>query len=238
MPKILMLTTDQMIDRRSDALAADGWEVAILAMPGAAPDHPRVMRAHASLSASLVTKETAILSVYRVLRRRMSLNGAVARRLKSFIWRNLISPDEFARRIMVPSARSYPCDVVVAHDLPILPAAVEVAKQHGAKLVYDSHELYCEQEFEPGLQRMWSAVERRVVGACDAVMTVNPSIAAELKTRYDLPEVYVVQNAERSEGPPPVKGRFFHGAFGLDASAVIVLFPGRSSRRPESRGRC
>ena len=73
MPKILMLTTDQMIDRRnlleSDALAADGWEVAILAMPGAAQDHPRVVRAHASVSVSLDTKETAILSVYRMLRR-------------------------------------------------------------------------------------------------------------------------------------------------------------------------
>jgi hypothetical protein len=38
MPKILMLTTDQAIDRRilleADALAADGWEVTILAMPG------------------------------------------------------------------------------------------------------------------------------------------------------------------------------------------------------------
>ena len=191
MPKILMLTTDQMIDRRilleSDALAVDGWEVAILAMPGAAQDHPRVVRAHASVSASLGTEERAIISVYRMLRRRMSLNGAVARRLKSFIWRNLISPDEFARRIMVPSARDYHCDVVVAHDLPILPAAVKVAKHHGARLVYDSHELYCEQEFEPRLRRMWSAVERRVVGACDAVMTVNPSIAAELKKRYDLP---------------------------------------------------
>ena len=40
MQKILMMTTDQMIDRRilleSDALVADGWEVTILAMPGAA----------------------------------------------------------------------------------------------------------------------------------------------------------------------------------------------------------
>ena len=34
---------------------------------------------------------------------------------------------------------------------------------------------------------MWSAVERRVVGACDAVMTVNPSIAAELKNATTFP---------------------------------------------------
>jgi hypothetical protein len=43
MQKILMMTTDQMIDRRilleSDALVADGWEVTILAMPGATRFH-------------------------------------------------------------------------------------------------------------------------------------------------------------------------------------------------------
>src|SRR5581483_7458880 len=81
---------------------------------------------------------------------------------------------------------------IMAHDLPVLPAAVAAAKHHGARLVYDSHELYCEQEFEPQLQRMWSAIERRVIGACDTVITVNRSIAGELKRRYDLRNVDVV----------------------------------------------
>jgi glycosyltransferase involved in cell wall biosynthesis len=103
---------------------------------------------------------------------------------------------------------------------------METAKHHGAKLVYDSHELYCEQELEPRLQRMWSTIERRVIGACDAVITVNASIAGELKKRYALPRVDVVQNAERTEGPPPGKGNLFHQAFGLDANALIVLFQG------------
>jgi hypothetical protein len=52
MPKILMMTTDQMIDRRilleSDALAEDGWEVMILATAGARPDHSRVVRTAAN----------------------------------------------------------------------------------------------------------------------------------------------------------------------------------------------
>ena len=130
MQKILMMTTDQMIDRRilleSDALVADGWEVTILAMPGAARDHPRVVRAQARHSVSLRNRETAILSAYQSLRRHVSLNGALARRLKSFIWLNLISPHEFARQIVLPSALRYPCDVVVAHDLPILPAVMSL----------------------------------------------------------------------------------------------------------------
>lgn len=230
MSKILMLTTDQVVDRRilleADALTADGWEVAILAMPGAGPDSPRVVRVAADRLSALAQKELAILFIYRFVRRWLSVNGALGRLVKSFVWRHLISPDEFARRLILPSALRHSCDVVVAHDLPVLPAAAEVAKYHGAKLIYDSHELYCEQEFEPRLQRMWKAIEKRFIGACDAVITVNPSIACELKNRYNLPKVDVVQNAEHAEGPPPLKGRLFHEAFGLDPRAIIILFQG------------
>jgi glycosyltransferase involved in cell wall biosynthesis len=230
MPKILMLTTDQAIDRRilleADALTGDGWEVTILAMPGSGPDPPNVVRIGTNGRVKSLQKEWTILALYRFARRLVSMNGAWAGRARSMVWRHWISPDEFARRLMLPEALRYPADVVVAHDLPILPTAVETAKYHGAKLVYDSHELYCEQEFEQPLQHMWSAVETRTIGACDAVITVNPSIARELTTRYGPARVEVVQNAERADGPAPAKGRLFHQAFGLDAAAVVVLFQG------------
>jgi len=230
MPKILMLTTDQAIDRRilleAEALTTDGWDVTILAMPGSGPDPPNVVRIAANGWTKSLQKEWTILSLYRFARRWISMNGAWAGRARSAVWRHWISPDEFARRLMLPEALRDPADVVVAHDLPILPTAVETAKHHGAKLVYDSHELYCEQEFEPRLQRMWSAVEARTIGACDAVITVNPSIARELMTRYGLARVEVVENAERADGPAPAKGRLFHQAFGLDAAAIVVLFQG------------
>jgi Glycosyl transferase 4-like domain len=230
MLKILMLTTDQVIDRRilleADALAADGCEVTILATPGAGPNHPRVVRVAADDPSGLGHKERAMLSFYRALRRWVSLNGVWGNRLKSFIWRHLISPDELARRLMLPSALSHRSHVIVAHDLPILPTAAEVAKHHGAKLVFDSHEFYCEQEFEPRVKRLWSAVERRHIGTCDAVITVNPSIARELMNRYKLSKVYVVQNAELTEGPPPANSKLFHKAFGLDRAAVVALFQG------------
>ena len=230
MPKILMLTTDQVIDRRilleADSLSADGWDVTILAMPGSGPERPDVVRASASGWTASLQKERTILSLYRLARRIVGLNGSWADRLRSAIWRHWISPDEFARRLMLATALRYPADVVVAHDLPILPTAVEAAKYHAAKLVYDSHELYCEQEFEPRLQRMWSAIERSSITACDAVITVNPSIARELMTRYGLTRVEVVQNAERADGPAPAKGRLFHQTFGLDPTAVVVLFQG------------
>ncbi len=230
MPKILMLTTDQVIDRRilleADALAADGWEVTILAMPGSGPEDPRIVRVAANGWSGSARTEWAILRLYRFLRKFVSMNGPWMNRLKSAVWLRLISPDEFARRLMLPDALRRRADVVVAHDLPILPTAAAAASHHGAKLVYDSHELYCEQGFEPRLQRMWGEIERRTIGACDAVITVNPSIARELEKRYRLTRVAVVQNAERADGPAPPKGRLFHAAFGLDAAATVVLFQG------------
>jgi glycosyltransferase involved in cell wall biosynthesis len=230
MPKILMLTTDQAIDRRilleADALAADGWEVTILAMPGSGPADPRVVRVAANGWSGGARTQWATLGVYRFLRKFVAMNGPWMNRLKSAIWRHLISPDEFARKLMLPDALRRNADVVMAHDLPILPTAAATASHHGAKLVYDSHELYCEQGFEPRLQRMWSELERRTIGACDAVITVNPSIARELENRYRLTRVEVVQNAERADGPAPPKGRLFHAAFGLDAAAMVVLFQG------------
>jgi glycosyltransferase involved in cell wall biosynthesis len=230
MPKILMLTTDRIIDRRilleADALTADGWEVTILAMPGAGPQHPRVVQAVLHGQAGAARAEWTILRLYRFVRQFVPMNGPWAGWLKSAVWRGLISPDEFARRLMLPDALRRPAEIVVAHDLPILPTAVAAARHHGAKLVYDSHELYSEQEFEPRLRRMWSDTERRTIGLCDAVITVNPSIARELEKRYGLAKVEVVQNAERADGPAPPKGRLFHAAFGLDAAATIVLFQG------------
>jgi hypothetical protein len=62
MPKILMLTTDQAIDRRilleADALAADGWEVTILAMPGSGSGESRVVRAAADDPSRLPVRPT------------------------------------------------------------------------------------------------------------------------------------------------------------------------------------
>jgi glycosyltransferase involved in cell wall biosynthesis len=230
MPKILMLTTDQAIDRRilleAEALTADGWEVTILAMPGSGPQDPRVVRVAADGWHAAARKEWAILRLYRFTRQFVSMNGPLMNRLKSAVWRHLVSPDEFARKLMLPHALRRRADVVVAHDLPILPTAAAAAAHHGAKLVYDSHELYCEQGFEPRLRRMWSGIEKRTIGACDAVITVNPSIARELKSRYGLTRVEVVHNAERADGPAPGNGRLFHAAFGLDAASVIVLFQG------------
>src|SRR5204862_180679 len=81
-------------------------------------------------------------------------------------------------------------DVVHANDLDTLPAAWLLARASRARLVYDAHELYTEQEPDP--PRLHRAVARTLEGVlarrADAVVTVSEPIAEELQHRLRLRE--------------------------------------------------
>src|SRR5436305_2303180 len=81
-------------------------------------------------------------------------------------------------------------DVVHANDLDTLPAAWLLARASGARLVYDAHELYTDQEPDP--PRLHRAVARLVEGAlarrAGSVVTVSEPIADELRRRLRLRE--------------------------------------------------
>lgn len=66
-----------------------------------------------------------------------------------------------------------------AHSLAVLPLAAQLARNTGARLIYDTHELETEVKGSTGLRRLLSrAIERRLIHRCDAVVTVSGSIAA------------------------------------------------------------
>ena len=98
-------------------------------------------------------------------------------------------------------------DVVHANDLDTLPAAWLLARASGARLVYDAHELYTDQEPDP--PRLHRTVVRALEGAlarrADAVVTVSEPIAEELQTRLRLgaQPVTVLNAPERDETEPP-----------------------------------
>jgi glycogen synthase len=104
-------------------------------------------------------------------------------------------------------------DIVHANDLDTLPAARLVARRGGARLVYDAHEIYADQEPETplvyrGLVRL---IERPLVRDADAVLTVSEPIAEELERTLRLPGRPLValncpprvevEPAPRGEGP-------------------------------------
>lgn len=94
------------------------------------------------------------------------------------------------------AALTRPAELVVAHDLPVLPAAIAAADMMGARIIYDAHELYPEQQyFGPERIELYRRAEKALASLPDGVLTVNKSIAEEMALRYDIPEPTVLINA-------------------------------------------
>jgi glycosyltransferase involved in cell wall biosynthesis len=97
-------------------------------------------------------------------------------------------------------------DIVHANDFDTLPAGWWIARRSGARLVYDSHEIYTAQEADPPrLHRLATGMLERVLARrANAVVTVNTPIATELEARLGLGrEPYVVLNCPRIHEVPP-----------------------------------
>lgn len=98
-------------------------------------------------------------------------------------------------------------DVLVANDLDTLWPNHLIAKLKGSKLVYDTHEIFCEV---PELQQskwkknFWKRIERRIFPKLKYVFTVNKSIADIYSKEYHVP-VHVVRNIP---GITPVQQTF------------------------------
>lgn len=96
-------------------------------------------------------------------------------------------------------------DVFHANNLDTLQLASGLAKQHGAAVVYDAHELWVEYVSDRGggaAERLaalptrwyWTLVEWSLLPRVDAAITVNRFIAREMAERYGVPEPEVVLN--------------------------------------------
>jgi len=124
---------------------------------------------------------------------------------------------------------SYPSDLVIAHDLPALGAACRLAQQWNASLIYDAHELYYEQVIFSKIQKkIMYEREKELIVKCDAILTVNQSIADELEKRYFCRKPHVLINGI---DPPPVfnpeiKNHKFHDFFPIDPTSNLILYQG------------
>lgn len=230
-PRVLMLCNDRQIDRRillqADSLEEDGWDVTILAMPAdelVGTDDRRVRRIGAQTE-SIARKENRVLEAYGLMRRHLPMNGRLMRAMKSLAWRFLVDHERFYLNLFLADGRQHKAEVVVAHDLPMLAVGRTLSEEFDAHLVYDSHELYSEQEFSRGQRSSWAQVERRHIGACDRVITVNPSIARELEARYGVAEVAVIHNAERIQAQTE-RSWYLHERFGIPREHRVLLFQG------------
>lgn len=87
-------------------------------------------------------------------------------------------------------------DIIWANDLDTLWPAVLAKRLRSKQLIYDSHEYFTEAEGLTGrdsIKRIWERIERRCIPHVDVFLTVNESIAAIYREKYNR-EVLVQRN--------------------------------------------
>lgn len=159
--------------------------------------------------------------------------------LRSALLARLLDPvDRLARTMIlvhywalaVREGRRRSPDVVHANDGNTLAPGHLIARRAGARLVYDSHELWRHRNVRdrPVGKHVEAVIERYVARRADGVITVSPSIARWLQRTYRLPEEPVlVRNIPVATAPPdPAVGRLRELA-GLGPGARVIAYGGR-----------
>jgi len=216
---VTMLVADNRIDRRvllsARALQESGWRVTVVACPFPGP-------------ADRDQEEFPEILLVRIAPRRVPPVPILWRAHGSDVQRDWNDVYPLYHHFL-SSTLLHPGAVIVAHDLPVLPAAAVAAAEFGARLAYDSHELYPEQHvFSPERAELYRMAEARLILRADLVTTVNESIAEELARRYKISKPAVVWNApaEPTAGLPIAPSDLLGRKLGIGAERRIVLFQG------------
>lgn len=134
-------------------------------------------------------------------------------------------------KVWAEKATEWKPDVCQAHDADALEAAFLTAQATGAKLVYDSHEIWSEQPFIRTQEAVdyWTELERRYIGKADRVITVSEPFARVLEERYGIEDVTPVHNCQDLIPPVTENRSILREHFGGRKVAIYqgVLGPDR-----------
>ncbi|MDB5295304.1 MAG: glycosyltransferase family 4 protein, partial [Phycisphaerales bacterium] len=124
----------------------------------------------------------------------------------------------------VALARAWKPDLVHANDHNTMWPALAIRRLVGARVLYDSHELWADRNGRPEWRPGLLAAEAVFVRAADAVITASPGYSAALAARHRIAEPPAVRNIPvDSAGPGDLVASFG------DPEVVYVggLMPGR-----------
>jgi glycosyltransferase involved in cell wall biosynthesis len=223
------VTHDARVLREAESLAEAGYDVTVVAhrQEGLPEDETRRGVRLVRIGRGRATADPSPQSGPRA---RNPFRTAVLWLKNSIPW--AIASERWYRRV---EARVPAADVYHGHDLTGLAMAARVRSMRGrGRLVYDSHELFMESgqraRMAAPLKRLWTRFERALARRCDAVVTVNSSIAAELQVRLQLAaRPIVVMNCPARWHPsrvePPERDRL-RERLSIPAQRRILLYQG------------
>ena len=242
-----MLTFDYSLDRRiileAESLAAEGFEVVIIASPlPNSTDHNDLTRGSTVTVKRIATDfdprdADVLLKLYFRFFRKVLLRlplMATKMRAAYFFLKNSfhrkLAKDPF---LLLPNSWAFhgaaleeKADIYFAHDLPMLPIAREVSEKTEAKLVYDAHEFWTGLSELSRLEvKTYREIESRLIHDADLAITVNSSIAERFFESYGRrPEV--IMNCVDWNGKRPTHN-IIREKLGLPAHMKILLYQGK-----------
>jgi len=156
------------------------------------------------------------------------------RRAGASAWRTLaialvVRSQTRASRDAVPPADLY-------HGMAYMgiPVALDLARRHAARAVYDARDIYVDAGNLARLPRPFRALvgrlERGWARRADRVITVNRPYAEVMAQRWGVELPLVVLNCAYRFDPPEPRERRLHEALGLPPETRVVLYQGGFSR--------
>jgi glycosyltransferase involved in cell wall biosynthesis len=133
-------------------------------------------------------------------------------------------------------------DILYCNDYPLLASAVRIKNRFsGAKLFYDSHEIYIEtiNQFFPtkGWKSIYglpliavnklfhSFIETKLVREIDLLITVGDCLKEHFEQEYDIKNILVIKNCPLS-GIDPVRQDLIRKQLNLANDSLLVLYQG------------
>lgn len=123
-------------------------------------------------------------------------------------------------------------DIIDAHDLITLPAAIHLARMTGAKVLYDVHDLHLHEPKRRSRFAYWFAerTERKNIRLADAVITVSDGMAEFLGNHYGVQRPEVVMNSPSIKPDADGAPRSLRKELGLARGIPLGVYTGGRSR--------
>ena len=235
---------DGRVRKTAFSLKGDGHEVTVVCRPGVSGlekfhDHgvlfwpvayrsPVASFAFWQKQSSIQTNTTDIRSLSQVPFLLKPIKFLLGGHLQDF-WIHME-----CRQAMREAIKAIDPDVIHANDLDTLPAAVEGARQTGAKVVYDAHEIATDEYPDMRMgSRFWRRFqEARLIRKIDRFVTISEFADNHFRARYGICADAIVHNSP--DDPSKTTGPGIREACGLSASIPLAVFTGYLR---EDRGR-